>query len=162
MTRGMPGVTLSLDARNAFVRKYVNKDVFKMILAFLNTVELRYRLYVRENARINVQLVSTARDGFAWSGSMPFGSPCRICMRPCIGSYILCSRHAIQMNECCCLVFGKKCQGGRPNCRVALYHTHLKCDTHLEPGHECYFNASVMAGSCTRKIHGLILPPKSE
>ncbi len=148
-------------ARSTFVRKYINKDVFKMILFYLDTVDLRYAL-VRKDKPSHVAQLGTSSDGFTWMGSM-LGSPCHVCMRPCIGVDILCSRHAMRVDECRCNR-RDKCQGGSQDCRKSLYHTHLKCDAHSNPNHLCRVGRScststcTMAESCAKKIHGLILP----
>ncbi len=156
--------------RSPLMHRCIGPDVFKLILAYLDVVNLRYPLAARTRYDVMFKLWLGYRDGaYLWVGST---SPCHVCMKPCEYTGILCKDHAIHMPECRCCQSNltKMCTGDTQVCRRSLYHTALKCNEHVAPtgqllcldecfttGH-CSVNHTLMSAACAKKIRRVILP----
>lgn len=143
-------------SRHVLLRKYVNNDVFKLILAYLDTVDLRYLL---EGDGMTVVLRHTASDDtFSWrTHNEAKRSPCHVCMRPCRGYNILCSFHGVVLPENVCFK-PRCCLGEDELCRRHLHTDVWKCGRTMRLTDGCNGITYEMAGSCAKKVRHVILP----
>jgi len=76
------------------VRKYINKDVFKLVLKYLDTIDLSVPIHPSNRVRLYLHY---ATDGYCWRNhdNRAIRTPCHVCMRPCAEwADVLCLKHS--------------------------------------------------------------------
>ena len=121
------------------VRKCINRDVFALVLAYLDKIDLSVPLYL-EGEQI---YLDHSDEGYCWKldNDVPFRTPCHTCMRPCSDYMdVLCPDHT-----------HLTCNTGRSGRdRAWLMETIWKC--------ECDSARIRIDTVCARRISHIILP----
>lgn len=122
--------------RVPYIRR-IGKDVFKLILEYLDVIDLRDTKLKYQSGRI-IKIY-----GFVWTEGL-LSTPCHICMRPC-GTSVLCDIHRAQISCACSL----NCGGVDSYCRRHIYNT-FSC--------KCNVTEYVIEKKCAKKIKHVLLP----
>ncbi len=140
--------------RSPVMHRCIGTDVFKLILAYLDVIDLRYPLEFGTQT-ITLRYLASF-DSFSWRISDENGrSPCHVCLRPCDGYDVLCNLH--RMTVPCDVCTRAFCTGQNEACRRYLHWNVWKCPQSMRTvGCNCI--SFEMDGSCVRKIKHVILP----